>query len=327
MLGLSAVRIAYAVPSEEDISGSDNSGSSLAAPQPQSGSSLSHSRRSESTNDNSQQGPDEGGSADEGAEQQVPAAASTPAASPRTHFPYTVRPGDTPAGIAALFGVPLADLLRINHLHLDSELMIGQSLRVPNPFLARQKELSAEVDRLTVEKQAADQRAQNIDQSISGLRAQVQDLSASNKQLKHDLYILPWWRTAAFLAAGAAALMLGIMLLALIQWVIARSRFRAVAEMNESLRRLDYKYRAALAKAELRFQELYGRRRRDLQDGQERSKSAEESDIEQLNRQLKSVLERHLQRLEPSSSSVGRARWRERLAGIGAPMEARSIRR
>ncbi|MBV8054129.1 MAG: LysM peptidoglycan-binding domain-containing protein [Deltaproteobacteria bacterium] len=242
-------------------------------------------------------------------------------------FPYIVRQGDTPAGIAALFGVTLADLLKVNHLHEDSELMIGQTLRVPNPFLARQRELSSEVDRLTIEKQAAEQRAENIRESISGLRSQVEDLNASNKQYRHDLHILPWWRIAALLATGAAALMFGIMLMAVIQWLVTRSRFRAVAEMNESLRRLDYKYKAALAKAELRFQELYGRRRGGLQEGQERSKTPEESEIEQLNRQLKAVLERHLRQLEPSSSSAGRGRWRDRLAGIGTPMEARSIRR
>jgi len=246
---------------------------------------------------------------------------------PRAVFPYIVRQGDTPVGIAALFGVPVADLLKVNHLHEDSELMIGQTLRVPNPFLARQRELSSAVDRLTAEKQAAQQRAENIQESISGLRSQVQDLNVSNKQYRHDLRTLPWWRSAALFAASAATLMLGIMLVAVIQWLIARSRFRAVAEMNESLRRLDYKYRAALAKAELRFQELYGRRRRGIQEGQERPKTPEESEIEQLNRQLKEVLERHLQRLEPSSSNAGRARWRERLAGVGAPMEARSIRR
>jgi hypothetical protein len=121
--------------------------------------------------------------------------------------------------------------------------------------------------------------------------------------------------------------MLVITLAAVIQWLIARNRFRAVAEMNESLRRLDFKYKAALAKAELRFQELYGRRRRGIQDEQERPKTPEEGEIEHLNRQLKEVLEHHLERLKPSSASAGRARWRERLASIGAPMEARSIRR
>jgi hypothetical protein len=97
--------------------------------------------------------------------------------------------------------------------------------------------------------------------------------------------------------------------------------------MNESLRRLDQKYKAALAKAELRFQELYGRRRRAVDEDHEQSKTPEEVEIEQLNRRLKEVLEHHLQRLEPSNLSTGRARWGERLADVGAPMEPRSVRR
>jgi len=102
-------------------------------------------------------------------------------------------------------------------------------------------------------------------------------------------------------------------------------RIQALVWRNGVVRNAQIK--AALAKAELRFQELYGRRRRDNQEGQERAKTAEESEIEQLNRQLKEALERLLQHLEPASATAGRARWRERLAGIGAPMEARSIRR
>lgn len=322
MLGISAAKLSYSAPSEEDISGSSSLGT------PRSSAGAAHSRSSERSGDNAAIGDsDQGGTAEEGA--QVPGALSSAASvpSPRAFFPYTVRSGDTPAGIAALFGVPVADLMRVNHLHEDSELMIGDTLRIPNPFLARERELSSELDRLTAEKQAAEERAQKSQGTISGLHAQVQDLTGSNKQFIHDLHVLPWWRAAALLGAVAAVLMLGITAVAVIQWIIARSRFRAVAEMNESLRRLDYKYKAALAKAELRFQELYGRRRRGIQEGPEPSKTPEEIEIEQLNRRLKEVLERHLERLGPASSSSGRARWRERLAGVGAPMEARSIRR
>ena len=322
LIGIAAARMSYSAPTEEDISGS----SSLRTPRLRSGAQT----RSEPSSDNptaQESESDQGQNEDEGVQGSGSVSSRGSALAPRAVFPYIVRAGDTPAGIAALFGVSVDDLLKVNHLHEDSELMIGQTLRVPNPFLARQRELSSEVDRLTAEKQAAQQRAENIQESISGLHSQVQDLNTLNKQYRHDLRTLPWWRTAAVFAAGMATLMLGIMLVAVIQWLIVRSRFRAVAEMNESLRRLDYKYRAALAKAELRFQELYGRRRRGIQEGQERPKTPEEKEIEQLNRQLKEVLERHLQRLEPSSSSVGRARWRERLAGIGAPMEARSVRR
>jgi LysM repeat protein len=316
--------LVHSAPSEENISGS----SSLGTPGLPRGAGGGLSKWSGNSEDNpADEDSNQGRTEDQGV--QVPGAVSSggSVAPPRATFPYTVRSGDTPASIASLFGVPVADLLRRNHLNEDSELMIGDTLRVPNPFLARERELSSELDRLTTGKQAAEEQAQKSQQAISELRAQVQDLSATNKQYGHDLHALPWWRATALLTAGAAALMLGIMLVAVIQWIIARSRFRAVAEMNESLRRLDYKYKAALAKAELRFQELYGRRRRLFAEGQEQSRTPEEVEIDQLNRRLKEVLEHHLQRLESSSSTAGRARWRERLAGVGAPMEARSFRR
>src|SRR5207253_6651619 len=50
--------------------------------------------------------PDEGTTGDE--TPSVPAVVSQPRAS----FPYAVRPGDTPASIALLFGVPLPDFMR-----------------------------------------------------------------------------------------------------------------------------------------------------------------------------------------------------------------------
>jgi len=320
MLVISAASLAYSAPSEENIGSS-----SLRTTQLRGSGGLSKS--SESSGDNPADVESDQGRTDEGVQVPGDVSSASSVSPPRAVFPYTVRSGDTPIGIASLFGVPVADLLRLNHLHPESELMIGDTLRVPNPFLARERELSSELDRLSADKQAAEERAQKSQQAISELRAQVEDLSASNKHYGHDLHVLPWWRAAALVAAGAAALMLAIMLAAVIQWIIARSRFRAVAEMNESLRRLDYKYKAALAKAELRFQELYGRRRHSFAEGQEQLKTPEEIEIEQLNRQLKEVLQQHLQRLEPSSSTAGRARWRERLASVGAPMEARSVRR
>lgn len=246
---------------------------------------------------------------------------------PRASFPYVIRAGDTLGSISALFGVSIADLMRLNRLNEDTELMVGRPMRIPNPYLARERELTEEIDRLSTEERAASDRTAKADTTIASLRGQINDLTTSNRQYGHNLAMLPWWRGAALTAAAAAALMFGLTLLALLEWWILRSRFRAVAEMNESLRRLDYKYRAALAKAELRMQELYGRRRRGIQDGQDRSKLPEELEIEQLNRQLKEVLERHLRRLGPPGESARRARWRERIAGIGSPIEARSMRR
>jgi hypothetical protein len=127
--------------------------------------------------------------------------------------------------------------------------------------------------------------------------------------------------------AIAAVVMFGMMVAAVIEWWNLRSRYRAVAEMNESLRRLDYRYRMVMAKAELRLQELYGRRRRGIEDGQERPRIPEEIELEKLDLQIKEILESYLERLGPPNGRARRARWRESIGAVGAPIEARTARR
>jgi LysM repeat protein len=246
---------------------------------------------------------------------------------PHATFPYTLRPGDNLGSIAAEFGVSVADLSRLNHVTTETELEAGDTFRIPNPGLARERELTAQVNQLIADQQAANDRTQKSEEELRLRRTQVRDLSAQVGQAMHDLRELSWWRGSAYLLAVAVVLMFGAMTVALIGWWILRNRFRAVAEMNEGLRRLDYKYKSALAKAELRLQELYGRRRRGTPNSQERPKLAEEAEIERLNLELKTVLERHLARLGPAGPRARRARWEERVAGIGAPVEARPTRR
>lgn len=245
----------------------------------------------------------------------------------RPTFPYTIRPGDTLGSIASTFGISIADIAHANRMSPDAELTAGDTLRIPNPFVARERSLIEEIEQTSSGRQAAEQRAEKSEQKVVSLRAQVEELRAVMGQNDRDLRGLPWWRALAMSAAVGAFLMFGAMVLAVVEWWMLRSRFRAAAEMNESLRRLDYKYKALLAKAELRLQELYGRRRRGIQDGNERPKIAEEAEIEQLNRQLKEILERHLERLKPPGESARRARWRELIGGVGSPVEARSLRR
>ena len=256
-----------------------------------------------------------------------PRMVSATATHPHTSFPYWIRSGDTLGSIAEQFGISVADLARANHIDEAADLIVGHTLRIPNPSVAREREMGQEIDRLSLEKQTAEQNAAKVENAVGGLRAQIRDLQAASDQDRRDLRVLPWWRGAAMSAGVGALLMFGAMLLAAIEWWQLRSRFRAVVEMNESLRRLDYKYKAALAKAELRLQELYGRRRRGIQDGQERPKIPEEAEIEQLSRQLKEILEHNLDRLAPPSDTARRARWREVMSGVGAPVEARSARR
>jgi LysM repeat protein len=251
----------------------------------------------------------------------------TTAAQPRATFPYTIRSGDSLGSIAEEFGVDVAQLARLNRISEDTELIAGDTLKIPNPFLARERELNAEVDKLTLDRQLAEQKAEKVQSALESTRAQLDEITTSNQQYVHNLRALPWWRTAAIGTAVAAVLMFGVMLAALMEWWILRGRFRAVAELNDSLRRLDFKYKSALAKAELRLQELYGRRRRGLQDGQERAQMPEELEIERLTHELKEILEHHLARLGPPSAISMRARGRELIGTIGSPVEARGARR
>jgi LysM repeat protein len=251
----------------------------------------------------------------------------TATAQPRATFPYTIRSGDTLGSIADEFGVDVAQLARLNRISEDTELMAGDTLKIPNPFLARERELNAEVDKLTLDKREAEEKTEKVQSALESTRAQLDELTTSNQQYVHNLRVLPWWRTAAVATAVAAILMFGVMLAALIEWWILRGRFRAVAELNDSLRRLDFKYKSALAKAELRLQELYGRRRRGLQDGQERAQMPEELEIERLTHELKEILEHHLARLGPPSAISMRARGRELIGTVGSPVEARGARR
>lgn len=46
---------------------------------------------------------------------------------------YTVKEGDTPAGIAASLGVDLNELLRLNNIGDPTSLKVGQVLKVPKP--------------------------------------------------------------------------------------------------------------------------------------------------------------------------------------------------
>lgn len=262
------------------------------------------------------------------------AASSTEHASARSsrianYFPYTIRPGDTPQSIANTFGLDTAELTKVNHITDDTGLIVGHTLRIPNPYLARMRDLEGQVDRLSAERAEINQQATSAQTQLEKAQANVRDLTGMRDQLSHQVVVLPWWRAATYMAAAAAVLMFGVMIVALIEWLNLRGRFRAVAEMNEALRRLDYRYRITVAKAELRLQELYGRRRRGLEDGQDRPRIAEDTELERLHQQLKEILETHLARLGPPGERARRARWRELIGGIGAPAEAeaRSVRR
>ncbi|HYB92311.1 MAG TPA: LysM peptidoglycan-binding domain-containing protein [Candidatus Binataceae bacterium] len=260
-------------------------------------------------------------------ESAAPQAAGAPQPPPRPHnwIPYTVRPGDSLGSVANLFGVTAADLARANRMQPDDELLAGAVLKVPNPFTAEVNSLKRQVEQLNGESRQAADKARAADSELRSLRDKVDELGADNQSLNQTLRILPWWRAAALAGTAGAMLMLGVMLVTLFEWWRMRRRYVVLAEMAEALGHLDYKYKAMLGKAELRLQQLYGRRRQGLPEGQPRPKLPEEIEIERLNEELKEFLEEQLVKLGVRPRRPGR--WREIFGGVSSPVEAGSERR
>jgi LysM repeat protein len=242
-------------------------------------------------------------------------------------FSYTVRSGDSLGSIAESFGIEASDVARANRLSLDTTLMVGQVLRIPNPFAAQMRELNAENQKLNDQVSSLQKRADDAVAAQNNFKASVAQLTDSNRELTREVRMLPWWRDAIYTAAIIVLLMLGVAALAIVEWFLLRRRFVLLAEMNESLRRLDQRYKAILAKAELRMQELYGRRRRGLADDDERPKLPEETELERLDHELHDVLEHHLEQLGGPMKPRRRGRLREEFGSVGSPVEARSARR
>ena len=274
------------------------------------------------------------GEEDMGAAASPSSAAETPAGTPAVHpqparvIPYTVRPGDSIGAIAGMFGVTPDEVAHANRIHVDDELMAGEVLRVPKPFTNEVNSLRAQVDSLTAQLQAAEQKAEAAENQLQQLKDQVQELQGENQSLNSSLKQLPWWRATSVTMAGAALFMFGAMVVTLFEWWRMRRKFMALAAMTEALSRLDYKYKAMFAKAELRLQQLYGRRRQGFPEGQPRPRLPEEMEIDRLNEELKQVLAEHLEKLGAKlHGSNKRGKWREMIGGVDSAVEAPSVRR
>jgi len=249
---------------------------------------------------------------------------------PAAIIPYTVRPGDSISGIAQMFGITADELAHANRLNLDDELEVDEVLKVPHPFTTEVNTLKSQVETLSAQQQAAEQKADAAAEQVKSLQTQVQELTGDNQDLQLGIKLLPWWRATAVSLGILALIMFGVMVLTLFEWWRMRRRFVALAAMTDALSRLDYKYKAMFAKAELRLQQLYGRRRGGIPEGQPRPRMPEEIELERLNDELKQILELHLQRLGARLPGAGRRRgWRELFGGgdVGSTVEARSYRR
>jgi len=245
-------------------------------------------------------------------------------------FPYTVRAGDSLGTIAQYFSTSTADLARINKMHEDDELQEGETLKIPNPFEAAHRSLEAQVDQLSGQNRADQQKIEQAQSHNAALSNSNSDLTAQNATLKESVKVLPWWRGTALAVGAAALLMLGVTALTLFEWWMLRRRFLALSDLAISLSRLDVKYKETIAKAELRMQQLYGRRRpagapENLLSGM---KTPDEIEVERLGHLLRETLERHLEQLGARGRRAIGARWRDALGGEEEPSpEPRPYRR
>lgn len=248
---------------------------------------------------------------------------------PANVIPYTVRSGDTVGGIAAMFGITPEALAHANRMNIDDALDIDEVLKVPHPFTTEVETLKSQVEQLSVQQQTAEQKADAAAEQVKTLQSQVQELKGDNDDLQSGVKVLPWWRATAVSLGLFAVFMFVVLLAAMFEWWRIRRRFVALAAMTDALSRLDYKYKAMFAKAELRLQQLYGRRRGGIPEGQPRPRMPEEIEIERLNEELKQILEMHLQRMGARLPGTRRKGWRELLGGgdVGSTVEARSYRR
>jgi LysM repeat protein len=263
----------------------------------------------------------------------VPAAAASTASAPQNaaaangDLSYTIHEGDSVGAIASMFHLPAEDIFRHNHLTEESTLHIGQVLRIPNPYAAQVRDLQRQIATLTSRNQQQEQQLGAVSSKERAFVAQIDELRGLKRSLEHDVTMLPWWRRATTVAATVALVMLGIAILSAIQWLLIRWRFVAVAQANEKLTKLDHRYRIMLARAELRLQQLYGRRRAAAESAAS-ARTPEDFELERLGRELKEVLEQELSQLGiQSQAPARRSRLREWLTSGSSPVPVRSDRR
>src|SRR5579871_922519 len=263
---LAALCVAAAAPadfSERDLSPPQRARTAASLKSP-------HSRNVEPAAYGAEQGSDQEESADDEPAAQgdtqgdtnnegIPAASAKPSAAAKMapapnkaavssggDLNYVIREGDSIGAVAAMFHLSPQEIFRRNHLGEDSTLHVGQVLHIPNPYVAEVRDLQRQIGQLQAAEQSLEARLEASGSSQRALDARIEELTAINRGLEHDVTVLPWWRRATTVAVTAAAVLLGIALLSLVQWFLIRWRFAAVAQANEKLSKLDQRYRVLL---------------------------------------------------------------------------------
>ena len=134
------------------------------------------------------------------------------------------------------------DLARINKLHEDEELDVGQILKIPNPFEASNRNLEAQVQPLSDQNRTAQAKIDQVQAQASTLSIGF-GIDRAECDAERCGEGPAWWRGTALAVGAAALLMLGVTALTLFEWWMLRRRFLALSDLAMSLSRLDVKYK------------------------------------------------------------------------------------
>ncbi|MFY0543495.1 LysM peptidoglycan-binding domain-containing protein [Brevibacillus sp. H7] len=95
---------------------------------------------------------------------------------------YTVRPGDTLNSIAARFGVPVQELIRVNNIPYPYSIFVGQNLFIPvrptppGPPTPPRDDVDRRLDRLERQVGNLDRRVDRLEQRVNRLEERVDRL-------------------------------------------------------------------------------------------------------------------------------------------------------
>lgn len=183
----------------------------------------------------------------------------SPADGPSADGPleYRLRAGETPGEVAALFRIPLEELLRTNGIRDASRLRVGVVLRIPDPRAAAVDALRAERTRLEAAIGSLRTDLARRQDHVDALESEAHDAAVERAALQRRLTGYTLVRTVAVVAVGAALGLIVALLLALSRARDEHRRRAIVVKNSEMLRDAVERYRSLGAQLELKYQNLY----------------------------------------------------------------------
>src|SRR5262245_33093449 len=179
---------------------------------------------------------------------------------PETVLEYKIHRGETLEDIARLFGLPIEELARVNHISDPTRLQIDQPVRIPNVFARQVTQLQEEQTQLRKDKEQLEQQIRQQQDLFAAKETEFHKLEGEKVALAEELAAVRQWKRMAQVLAG---LLLGVFI-----WGLRSHKERArqdraltvLSQENTALTTAKEKYRQAVAHLELRYQKLFNSR-------------------------------------------------------------------